>query len=720
MRRLVPAAIAAALLAFPAAGTAQFDGSLNAGFDGPAGGGNGKFLHSFGDQDDQARDVLVQPDGKVLVVGFTDIDPGAPQELNLAVARFNGANGSLDATFDGDTGTGNGDFTMDLSSVANGETRAESVTLDSQGRIVIGGSVDVAGSAGDNLVVRLNPATGARDLSFGGGDGFATAQFTAGDDSVGAVATDSSDRPVTVGTSSNDFTVARYESDGDPDSTFGSAGLKIVGIEPGTQDAGNSVLIQPDGKIVVGARSHIAATSFDWGVARLMPADGSLDPTFDGPAGNGNGAFRLPLSTGQDVGQAMEMQGTDKILIAGEAGPSANAGIARIDVSDGDFDDSFDGDGLLVTDFGTGGEQFFDLAVDSKGRIVAVGSASSSGSTDFAAARYSADGVPDPFFDGDSGTGNGQVVIPFAATDVADALGIAPDGDLVLAGASGTISSDDFALARLNIDLTEPNTFTSGPSGPISDPNPSFSITSNETASSVQCTIDTVPVACAIGAGQQFGPFADGQHTLTAAAVDVGGNVDSVPATRSFTVDTVQPNGSITGGTGLTNDSTPTISFASDEAGTSFQCKIDPPVGPAGSFAPCTSPLTAGPLPDGASTITVRNTDAAGNTDASDAVGTVTVDTVAPSAAITGPRAKLKTRKRRARASFSFSSSDPSATLECSLDGAPFGPCASPFAATLRLGSHTFSVRARDAAGNVSPVAARAVKVKRVRVKRRK
>jgi uncharacterized delta-60 repeat protein len=718
VKRLGPVLIAGLMLAFPAVGSAQFDGSLDPGFDGPAGGGNGKFLLAFNDQDDQATDVLVQADGKILVVGRTDVDLGAPQEFQLALARFNGTNGSLDATFDGPSGTGNGDFSLDLSAVAGGETVADAVTLDSQGRIVIGGSVDVAGNGRDHLVVRLDAADGDTDPSFGGGDGFATAQFSAGDDLVGAIATDSGDRPVTVGTTANDFTVARFEADGDPDNSFGSAGLKIVGIEPGTQDNGNSVLIQPDGKIVIGARSHIAATSFDWGLARLMPADGSLDPTFDGPAGTGNGAFRLPLSAGQDVGQAMVMQGTDKILIAGEAGPSFNAGIARIDVSDGDLDDSFDGDGLVVTDFGTGGEQFLDIEIDSKGRIVAAGVASPSGS-DFAAARYSADGIPDPFFDGDSGSGDGEVIVPFAATDSAAAIGVEADGDLVLVGGSGNGSADDFALARLNVDLIEPNTFTTGPSGPTNVSNPSFSISSNETASSVQCTIDAVPVACGIGAGQQFGPFADGPHTLTAAAVDQSGNVDGEPATRSFTVDTVAPSGSITGGTGLTNDSTPSVSFTSSEAGSTFQCKLDPAGGPAGSFAPCASPLTVGPLPDGTSTFTVRNTDAATNVDPSDAVASITVDTAAPTATITaGPPAKLKTRKRRARASFQFSSNDPSATLECSLDGAAFASCASPFAATLRLGSHTFSVRAQDAAGNVSPAVSRTVKVKKA--KRRK
>jgi len=63
---------------------------------------------------------------------------------------------------------------------------------------------------------------------------------------------------------------------------------------------------------------------------------------------------------------------------------------------------------------------------------------------------------------------------------------------------------------------------------------------------------------------------------------------------------------------------------------------------------------------------------------------------------IKGP--KHKTRKRRA--TFEFASSEPGSTFECSLDAGAFAPCASPDTLKVKKGKHTFSVRAKDPAGN--------------------
>jgi hypothetical protein len=78
-------------------------------------------------------------------------------------------------------------------------------------------------------------------------------------------------------------------------------------------------------------------------------------------------------------------------------------------------------------------------------------------------------------------------------------------------------------------------------------------------------------------------------------------------------------------------------------------------------------------------------------------------DCIAPDATIT-KHPKNKTRKRRA--TFEFSSSEPGSSFECSLDGAPFAACTSPLTAKVKRGKHTFSVRAKDPAGNVDPTSA--------------
>ncbi len=95
------------------------------------------------------------------------------------------------------------------------------------------------------------------------------------------------------------------------------------------------------------------------------------------------------------------------------------------------------------------------------------------------------------------------------------------------------------------------------------------------------------------------------------AAVDPAGNADPTPASRSFAVDTTPPATAITAGpAGRTTDLTPTFRFSSDDAGSTFECRID-----AAAFTPCASPFTAGRRLRGAHRFRVRAKDAAGNVD---------------------------------------------------------------------------------------------------------
>jgi hypothetical protein len=98
----------------------------------------------------------------------------------------------------------------------------------------------------------------------------------------------------------------------------------------------------------------------------------------------------------------------------------------------------------------------------------------------------------------------------------------------------------------------------------------------------------------------------------------------------------------------------------------------------------------------------VRATDAAGNTDTTPAVRSFTVDTQAPNTTVTsGPSGNTTDRTP----TFRFGSSEPTgATFQCRLDAATFSACSSPKTySTLAFGSHTFRVRAIDAAGNIDP-----------------
>jgi CSLREA domain-containing protein len=90
-----------------------------------------------------------------------------------------------------------------------------------------------------------------------------------------------------------------------------------------------------------------------------------------------------------------------------------------------------------------------------------------------------------------------------------------------------------------------PNTtFTSGPAGPTNDTTPTFTFVSNEPGDAkipFECLLDAATDWIACNSPLTLGPQGQGAHTLRVRAIDISGNVDPTPATRSFTVDTTRP-----------------------------------------------------------------------------------------------------------------------------------------------------------------------------------
>jgi hypothetical protein len=272
-----------------------------------------------------------------------------------------------------------------------------------------------------------------------------------------------------------------------------------------------------------------------------------------------------------------------------------------------------------------------------------------------------------------------------------------------LNGSNGDyIGIDTYAYDDQPTDVTAPSTAISSAPNPLtSNTSATFDFTSNE-AGTFECSMDGAPYAACSGSGTHtVNGLADGPHTFGVRAVDLAGNADPTPATASFTVDATAPDTLITAGpaTGTTTaDSRPTFEFDSTEGGSTFQCNVD-----SAGFVPCSSPLTTATLGEGARTFAVRATDAAGNTDATPASSSFTVDLTAPDTAITsGPATGTSTEDTTP--TFGFSSNDAGAIFTCSVDGAAFGPCSGPAAthttAVLALGAHVFSVRATDASSN--------------------
>ncbi|MGH3033191.1 MAG: Ig-like domain-containing protein [Gaiellaceae bacterium] len=255
------------------------------------------------------------------------------------------------------------------------------------------------------------------------------------------------------------------------------------------------------------------------------------------------------------------------------------------------------------------------------------------------------------------------------------------------------------AAGAWTIDLTAPQTtITAGPADPTNQTDATFSFISSEAGSSFECALDGGAFAgCA--SPMSYTTLAEGAHTFEIRATDPAANTDATPAALGWTVDLTPPETSITSApSSPTNSTSPALGFASSEAGSSFECRLD-----GGAFAACTSPKSYAGLAAGTHTFEVRATDPAGNTDGSPAAHTWTIDTSAPDTTIT---TAPSSPTNQTSAAFTFAS-EPGAGFECRLDAGAFGSCTSPKTyAGLAAGTHTFEVRALDAAGNTDPTPA--------------
>jgi len=218
-----------------------------------------------------------------------------------------------------------------------------------------------------------------------------------------------------------------------------------------------------------------------------------------------------------------------------------------------------------------------------------------------------------------------------------------------------------------------------------------FLFTSNDASATFSCTVDGAPFAPC------FSPYStlslpDGTHTFSVKATGRLGNT-SPAATATWTIDTVKPVATITANPApLSTLASPQFSYTSNEAGSTFECRVD-----AESFGSCnTTPFAVGPRADGPHTFDVRAVDAAQNTGAA-AHYAWTIDTQPPHVSLTSTPPTL-TAALTAR--FVFSSSDTTATYRCTLDGGAATSCVTGITYNVTPGGHTFTVAGTDPAGN--------------------
>ena len=218
----------------------------------------------------------IDASGRILVVGTTpDV---APNGNDIFVARLT-ATGALDPTF----GSG-GVAQFAVSTTGSRDDRGTALAVQSDGRIVVGGhTIGTSGLGFDFLLLRLD-TDGSVDPSFGTA-GVATARFSSSDGSnFGRKLVLQSDGKIVlvgsvlVGTDS-ECGIARFESNGMVDSTFGNGGLILEPVTLGCSD----VTSQPDGKLAITANDQVA--DVEYGVVfRLVPT-GAPDTNFGSTLG---------------------------------------------------------------------------------------------------------------------------------------------------------------------------------------------------------------------------------------------------------------------------------------------------------------------------------------------------------------------------------------------------------------------------------------------------
>lgn len=235
------------------------------------------------------------------------------------------------------------------------------------------------------------------------------------------------------------FVIARYTENGVLDVTFDGNGIAYAEYDGISDYVANSIAIQEDGKILASGYSQLGPFG-DFLICRLLP-NGELDNNF-----NGNGKLKIALSAEDDRSYTLALQPDAKILMAGTAksGAYSNFALARINAT-GKLDSTFDADGVAIQSLGNLNSRIYAIALQSDGKIIAVGSINSGANQDIALARFNSNGTLDLSF-GDQGKiidhiGNHE--------DVAYAVALQPDGKILVAGNSYINSqSSRFALLR--------------------------------------------------------------------------------------------------------------------------------------------------------------------------------------------------------------------------------------------------------------------------------
>lgn len=393
--------------------TAQQIGDLDSTFN-----FNGKVIKDFGG-DDGASAIAIQPDGKIVSVGYSAIGNNG----RFALSRHN-SDGSADTTFGG---TG-----MVITDFAAGYDMGACISLQTDGKILAGGMKWTSGK-GDCALMRYND-DGSLDTTFGIG-GKVEHPVGTGDAGITALAIQPDGKIVassmcTFFSTGRDFAVIRYNSDGSMDNTFGTGGIVTFDFLT-SYDFAFAIALQSDGKIIAGGASG-QDPFYDFALARF-DSTGAVDTSF-GTLGKVTTDFGKP----DDWPYGMALQTDGKIVLAGSSGSPYKIALSRYN-DDGNLDTTFNSTGKVLANV-TSHDEGNAVALQTDGKIIVAGVSYAGSNQEFSIFRFNTDGSVDTSF-----STNGNVQTDFGSnTDKAKAVAIQADGKIVAAGVSG----QNFALAR--------------------------------------------------------------------------------------------------------------------------------------------------------------------------------------------------------------------------------------------------------------------------------
>lgn len=428
----------------------------------------GRVETSFG-IDSTAKAITVQPDGKMIVAGYSDMNG----QNTFALVRYN-TDGTVDKSF------GYDGIALTKFGANEKASGAQAVMIQPDGKIVAAGFTNAIKNTFRWCLARYNQ-DGSLDTTFFGGRGImpGTVINTFGgiDDAsqVHALAMQPDGKIVAAGISVMGdqvvFALARYNHDGSLDLNFNKDSHGsipgIIRTDFGSlhkkDDRAYAVMVQPDGKIVAGGSSYVSGCK-TFALARYL-ADGSLDASFYNPGFSKVHGTVIASFAGGETNAAIKallIQADGAIVAGGYTNschmPSDNLrfALARF-LPCGQLDASFGADGMsiipgtVVTSFGPqeGSSQINSMVMQSDGKIVAGGFTKTKNDSCFALARYQVNGSLDFVFNSaDSVAGTVRTKFPGSMEDEIYCLALHPSGSLVAVGKTSSNIRPHMALAR--------------------------------------------------------------------------------------------------------------------------------------------------------------------------------------------------------------------------------------------------------------------------------